>query len=668
MKRNIIAAIVIAAAGALLYANALESPFAFDDGYNIADNTYLRMSEFSFVSLYEAALRSPSSRRPVANMSFALNHLLGGYDVRGYHVVNTIIHVLNGILVFFLAGILFRSPRTNGPGFVSTGRRDPDGSIWLVSLFSALIFVSHPIQTQSVGYIVQRMNTMAVMFYLLALLLYLCARMAAGVGKRRLLWSCCGLSWLLALGSKEIAIALPLVILLCEWYFMQDLDHQWLKKNSKPLVLIVLILLSISLVYMGGVPLEEISASFAKRNFTLAERVLTQFRVVILYISLLLLPLPSRLNLLHTISTSHSLLDPITTLLSLVSILVLIGIAVALAKRHRIVSFLVLWFFIHLVIESSVIGLEMVYEHRLYLPLVGSAMLLGYALWGGSARGKAWYPIVASLVVLLLGVGTYQRNQVWQSETALWTDVVSKSPDSHRAENNLGHALAGQGDVEGAKRHYENALSIRPNYADANYNLGVWYKGQGDRDQAMDYLSEALRINPGHAGAHNGLALLLEDQGRAREAARHYGRALQLNPRFAEAHNNFGILLEGQGEADRAILHYREAIRYKPGFSEACNNLGIALTRAGSVEEGISWFLEALEARPHSKSTHNNLGAALSQHGDLEAAIRHFTRALEIDPGYTDARRNLNIALGRINGSGDLPSPPNAIPLNDSRR
>ena len=367
--------------------------------------------------------------------------------------------------------------------------------------------------------------------------------------------------------------------------------------------------------------------------------------MVVFYFSLLLFPHPSRFNLLHSITTSHSLFEPITTLGSLVVLLALFGLAILLARKHRLVSFSILWLYIHLVVESSVIGLEMIFEHRLYLPMVGFALLSADLLSRLLAKRPTWAVIAATLIVFCLGASTTLRNGVWQDHVTLLTDVVAKSPGSHRAWNNLGSALATRGDSEEALRHYQKALQVKPNYAETHYNLGVWHKAQGDPDQAMVHYLKALSLHPGHAGAHNNLGMLLQDQGKISEAVTHYRRALSLKPELAEAHNNMGILLENQGKLDEAIGHYREAARYEPDFAEAYNNLGIALTRKGRIKEGIESFSKALELQPDGERTYNNLGVALSQLGDYKTAIAYFTRALEIDPDYTEARRNLQIAL-----------------------
>jgi hypothetical protein len=206
------------------------------------------------------------------------------------------------------------------------------------------------------------------MFYILSLLFFVKARLSKKRGRKALLYTACILAGILGLGSKQITATLPVFIFLYEWYFFQDLSRVWLKRHAVPLVGILLILFTVSLFYLGINPIERVLATYEHRDFTLGQRVLTQFRVVIFYISLLIFPHPSRLNLDRDFALSYSLFNPLTTLLSMAVIMGLIGIAVYSAKRQRLMSFGILWFLGNLIIESSVVGLEIIFDHRTYLP------------------------------------------------------------------------------------------------------------------------------------------------------------------------------------------------------------------------------------------------------------------------------------------------------------
>jgi tetratricopeptide (TPR) repeat protein len=501
---HVMAMLSIAVLCLAAYSNSLSGPFVFDDILNIQDNQSLHWTSLSWSGVQRALRESNLSSRPIANLSFALNYYFGQHNVWGYHAVNVGIHLLTALLVYWLTlATLERVPARGDRGL------RPSVAHW-VALTAALIFASHPIQTQAVTYIVQRMTSLCVLFYLAALLLYIYGRTAEASRRRWALWVGSFACWGLALGSKEIAATLPLTILLYEWYFFQDLSAVWVKKNAKFGLLALVLLGMVAWAYLGNQSLDKVLAEYSHYDFTLGERLLTQPRVVVLYLSLLVLPHPSQLNLIHQVVTSQSLLEPISTLLSMAGILGLLGLAAYLARRHRIASFCLLWFFLHLVIESSVIALGMVFEHRLYLPMFGFSLLVAWLLFTLAGR-KSWWPVaVAGVVCLLLAVGTYQRNRVWQDAVTLWSDAVSKSPQSARAHNNLGNALEGLGQPQEAVGHYQQALRLKPDLAEAHNNWGSALAIQRRLPEAAEQYRRALRLKPDFSAARNNLRRIEE--------------------------------------------------------------------------------------------------------------------------------------------------------------
>jgi len=640
--------VVISLVCILVYSNTTGSPFIFDDHPNIRENPYVRITNFDLKQLYNAGFKSPNARRPVANISFALNYYLGKYHVAGYHIVNIIVHLVNGILVYFLALIIFKQASHTRDRKILQIRT---GSIPLMSFFAALIFITHPVQSQSVTYIVQRMNSMAAMFYLCSLLFYIYGRLVRIKWQQWALFGGCLLSWILAIGCKEIAATLPLIILLYEWYFIQDLKTDWIRQNIKCVAGLCAVFCLMIFIFLGKNPVDNILASYAGRDFTLLERVLTQPRIVVFYISLLFCPLPSRLNLLHFFTTSHALTAPLTTLFSLLVIFSLLGFAIYIAKKQRLISFFILWFFINLIIESSVIGLEMVFEHRLYLPMFGFAALSAYFLFGVLSKQQSGAIAVSVIVILSFAAATYARNSAWQDETTLLSDIISKNPQSHRAHNNLGVVLNRQGRTKEAMDHYYQALRIKPYHTDAHYNLGNALDNQGRKKEAMDHFLQVLRITPDHTDTHNNLGVILNELGRKKEAVDHFLQALKKNPGHEEAHYNLGNALNEQGRKKEAMNHYYQALRIKPDYVDARNNLGLALMNQGRLDQAVDHFFQALRIDPGYVRAHNNLGNALAKQGRLDEAIYHFSKALRIKPDYVDAQYNLGVALSH---KGDI--------------
>ena len=217
--------------GALIYSNSLNGPFVFDDLDEILGNESIRLTEINHHGLWAAAFDSPSPKRPFANLSFALNYYAGGYDVTGYHLTNLVVHLASGVLVYCIALLTLR--QLAGPRRAET---DPATSIRAAAfaVVAAGIFVAHPIQTQSVTYVVQRMSSMAAMFYFLSLLLFILGRRSKSTRLRWLVWAGSLGAWILALGTKQTAATLPIIILLYEWYFFRDLRDGPHQLDSKP--------------------------------------------------------------------------------------------------------------------------------------------------------------------------------------------------------------------------------------------------------------------------------------------------------------------------------------------------------------------------------------------------------------------------------------------------
>jgi protein O-mannosyl-transferase len=550
----------------LIYAGSLGGPFLFDDGNNILDNPHIRITHLSWEDLMRAGFESPLANRPVAYMSFALNYYLGGYHVAGYRLLNILIHIFAGFFLYLFFKTTLRLPAVQ----MRYGRHP-----WLPYV-AALIWLIHPLHIQSVTYIVQRMTSMAAMFYVLSMLLYARARISASRLKQALLSAGCLFTGLLALGTKEIAATLPLFIFLYEWYFFQDLSRNWLKHGIIFGAAALLAMIGVSYLYLDGQPLAKLMAGYQGRDFTMGQRMLTEFRVVILYLSLVFYPHPGRLNLDYDFPLSDSLLNPATTLLSLGTIIACLILAARLARKDRLLSFCLLWFFANLAIESSIIGLELVFEHRTYLSSM-LIVLMALILAERHAASKALKIAAICSVVLIFCAWTFERNSVWRSDVAIWQDTVTKSPHKARPHNNLGNALKLQGDLAGAIKHYREALSISPNYPKAYNNLGTALAAQGKPEQAVEQFEQALQLNPAYAEAYNNIGATLAGQKKFKEAAAYFAEALRLRPDHAGAYNNMGTALIKLNRLHDALAHFYAAMRLNPRDEATRKNIEICL-------------------------------------------------------------------------------------------
>ncbi|MBI5580862.1 MAG: tetratricopeptide repeat protein [Deltaproteobacteria bacterium] len=583
-----------------IYMGSLSGPFVFDDEPNITENRHIRLKRLSPEDVYAAAFNSPLPHRPVANASFALNYFFNGYNVVGYRFVNILIHIINGYLVYFLARFTLRTPALRG-------FREQAGAI---ACGAAILWLVHPLHTQSVAYIVQRMTSLTTLFYLLAMACYSGARLSTTTTRRNILLTLCAVSGLLALGTKEIAATLPIFIFLYEWFFFQQLEQDWLRRRLPALAGVCVAFGVIVLVFSGFEnPVERIFAPYAGGGMTAWQRVMTQFRVVVFYLSLLFWPAPSRLNLDHDVAISLALFDPATTLFSLLFVAGLFAAAVLTARREPLGAYATLWFLGNLVIESSVIRLELIFDHRTYLPSVFPAIVLVSLVFRFL---KQKWAAVALLAALAAGCSfwTWQRSHVWADEVALWRDCMEKSPLKPRPFNNLGSALSKIGRFEEAAAYLARAVKLKPNYDDARYNLGYVLVQLGQVDAGIRELLEAVRIEPRNHMALNNLGVAYLIQENYPDAVRHLQEALRLNPDFEAAHNNLGVALKNQGDLAGAIRQFSEAIRVNSNYAEAWNNLGVSLKEQGRLKEAGNSFRRALQISPNYAAARRNLEEA----------------------------------------------------------
>ena len=631
------AIVVIAVLGLVIYSNTFNVPFIFDDANNIIENEQIRVTEIDLGQFYDAAFKSRAPR-PVAFFSLALNYYFGGLEAVGYHWVNLIIHIANGVLVYFLASHTYRLFWGGNSGQLDSSNSSTVG--WL-SLFAACLFVAHPLQTQAVTYIVQRMTSLSALFYLLALLLYVYGRLSYVRQTRWLLWAGCVGAGLLSLGSKQISITLPVVILLYEWYFFRDLNREWGMRSLKYLFAIVVVLGVVALLFLGTSPIEHLEKGYSYRDFTVGERVLTQFRVVVWYLGMILLPLPSRLNLLHSVTTSHSLFDPITTLFSAAILLALVALAVYMARRQRLLSFCIFWFFITLSVESSIIALEMVYEHRVYLPMFGLAMVVPVLLQRILAKQHVVAAALACLVIISLGYSTYARNQVWQDSVTLWSDVIAKTPDSSRGHVELGHVYRREGKLDAAVLEYTKAIDVEPDEGKIFKHRAIVYSGLREFDLAMADFNQAIDLKPDDPEAYTGQGRIYRMLGKPRLAIDSYSQAIEVDELFSMAYNNRGTVYQSLGDYSLALDDYSKAIELKPLYAPAYYSRGLVHSKMGDHSQALADYGKTIELDENYFGAYNSRGDIYQQQGKQKLAITDYMKALALQPEIQSAHENL---------------------------
>jgi tetratricopeptide (TPR) repeat protein len=299
--------------------------------------------------------------------------------------------------------------------------------------------------------------------------------------------------------------------------------------------------------------------------------------------------------------------------------------------------------------DNAIFRFSLVFDHFQYLASMGPLALAG----AGLARladfvipGRYW--LQASLcagLLLILGVTSWQRAWVYESEETLWTDTLAKNPNCWVGHNNLGAALMQKGQMDEAAAQFQKALEINPNYAQALYNLGNALMRKGQVDEAMIQYQKALKINPNFAEIHYNLGLALTQKGRLDEAMAQFQKAVEIKFNFTEAHYILGNILLQKGRADEAINQYQIVLAINPNYDITRDNFGNALMRKGRVDEAIAQYQKALAINPNDAEAHSNFGVALLQKGRLDEAIVQCQQALAINPNFADAHNNFGWAL-----------------------
>lgn len=530
-----LALLATAAITVLAYYPGMSAGFYFDDESNLLEAAALHWTQFSLSNVSGAVRDAHLTSRPVANVSMAINHLASGLDPAPYHWTNLVIHIAAGLALFWVI-TLFQHHH-------GAGRGDQN-----IALLAVLLFLVHPLNIQATTYVVQRMTSLATVFVLLSLGSYISGRFQSDVASRRRWFVLAGTCFLLAAGSKETGfLLLPLLLLYEVCFNSTELFAGYRRMVVRFGNFTIALGGSLTLLAIGwlGWALAGESISWAEtmpyRDFTGIERVLTQGRVQFFYLSLLIWPAPSRLNLDHAFTVSRSLLEPATTLLAFVVIAVIVIMAIRSIRTRPNLAFPALAYLLLHSIEAGPISLELVFEHRMYLPMTMIALLIGMNLRPTTRSQAVTSYAVLLVIAALLTVSTYQRNHVWGDEMSFHRDVAQKSPWKFRPQYNLGTQLGMRGDLDEAKAALEQAIRIWPDSSLAHNQLGTVYLITGRPGLAEQYYRLAIEYDPENAEALLNLAGVLMSQGRYEEERELLERFIQVAPPYLEEQKQWAL-------------------------------------------------------------------------------------------------------------------------------
>lgn len=615
---------LLALAIAAAYFNAQHAPFVFDDIPSLVENPSIRrlwpLTDVLFPSVHGGLT---TSGRPLLNLSFALNYAVSGEAVWSYHLANVLIHAGAALVLFGLVRRIWATRAANAE---------------IAALAVAALWALHPLQTESVTYIVQRAESLMGLLFFGTL--YLLVRglqserpngwLAASVG-----------TCMLGVGAKEVIAVAPLLALLLDRTFLAgSFREAWRRRRGYYFAL------AATWLPLGALVLAAGGNRGGTVGFDLGipwgAYLLTQARALTTYLKLSLWPQPLVFD--YGIEYFARFIDALPFVVFVAAIL---GSTLVALRRWPLVGFAGTWFCVLLAPTSLVpSSVQLIVEHRVYLSLAAVVLLGVVAAHRVGGRKALW----ASLVLAVVAAGlTVRRNEDYRDALTLWGDTVAKRPGSLYARENYGVALQQAGRLPEAIEQHAAAVRLKPDDAKLHYNLAGALAELGRLPEALWEYEAALRLEPENADVHNNFAAALVRAGRIDEARAHYAAAAQARPQNAQFQTNLAGVLRRLGRFDEAVVHYREALRLQPD-ADAHHNLASILTESGRPEEALPHFETAL--RLHNDDvTRGDMGEALLVAGRLDEALAIFRALSARAPGNVAARFGAGSVLAAMGRS-----------------
>jgi len=623
-----LACAVLVLAGLAAYSDSFNGPFIFDDTVFVD-----RPSARHLWPIWPTLV----GQRPVVQLTLALNYTLGGAGVGGYHVFNVAIHLLAGLTLFGVMRRTLRAPRLAG--------RFSEKTATALAFCTALLWTLHPLQTGAVTYIIQRMESLMGLFYLLALYCLIRSESAP----RPVGWATAAvISCALGMGCKEVMVSAPAMLLLYDRVFITGSFHEALRRRWP----LYVGLLATGFLLAGSVRQafvkSPLSAGFSLESVTPSQYARSQLDVVLHYLVLAFCPTGLCLDYNWPVAKIPSDIVP-----GAIVIGVLLAVTVLALVRRPMWGFAGAWFFVILAPSSSFLPIrDLAFEHRMYLSLAAIAAvmvvaiyLIGKQLARRLDKTEAERALSAALLALVLaisaaavlGVLTWRRNALYQSGIAIWQDTVNKRPDNPRAWNNLADALINAGDYAKVLRCCDEAIRLRPNFPEPYNNRGLWYANQGQFEEAVKNYALAIRMRENFPLAYNNRASAYIHLGQYEQAIQDCLRAVELDPQLAMAYYNLGNAYAKAEDDAEAVAAYNKAIELKWNYAETYYKLAGALQRIGRSDDALANYDKAIAMYPDYSDAYfdrANLRVAARRFAE---AMKDFDAAIRLRPDYAEA-------------------------------
>ena len=641
--------ILFAATAFAIYFNSLNNGFFLDDIHHITANPYLKTPAnipLFFTDFRTFSTAGPAHYRPMVLVSHSLNYYLGGLNPEGYRILTLLFHIGSAFLIFLIVQSIFsRIIARSGNETRLAGFHLSKGIF--ASIVSGMIFLTTPFNSEAINYLSARSNVLCAFFYLFAFWCWVKYREETVYGatlKRK--WGFYIASifiFLLAMLTKEVAITLPIALLIFDVLFVP----------GKRIFDYLRYIPFIAVAFIAGIMprfifVGEVVKSGAPRELRI--QMLTGIKVTARYIYSMLLPV--NLNALHVVREPASLTDT-SALASLALLIIILAVSFRLWRDKRPVSrvllFFILWFFLSLAL-IAILPLSLAYqESRGYLASSGLAIIAGILIESGIWRLKiserTRYATAAMILFIIIVVSSalvVNRNMDWRSGLTLWTDSIDKAPSSFFAHGMLAEYYAAEGQYEEAVKEMETAIRVNPDYFAAYELLGQIYAMRGETKKAREMFHRSIALSPYNTPSHRGLARIYLEEGSLEEARTELIKVLNISPNDIPATRQLIEIFSRKGELDIAENNYLRLIMKDQGNPALHQGLGLIYQRKGEWDKAISEYQEVLTYTPGETGTLLDLSSAYSAIGDVNRAEETMRKAVSADPDNAE----VNLASG----------------------
>ncbi len=578
----------------IIYGNTLTHDFVYDDDYIIVNNPFIQhwtSDPFSFFNSSYFQKSGEFTYRPVATLTYLVNYSLWKTNPFGFHLFSVLLHTICTILIFFTGLLFFKKNK-------------------LLAMGSALLFACHPAISEAVNCVTFNEDILTTIFFLLSFNLYI--KSCKSTSNRLFFIFLAFFSFFCALLSKEMAIILPVIIVLYDIFIDSEENFSLLKSlkklNQKKFFylgfgLIIFVYLMIRFVWMYF-PVESKVVSFGD----LYTRFMFLPHNILLYLRLAVFPF--LLNADYVFKYP-SYVWSIYNLMGLIFISALIYFSFRIYSYSRNISFGIWWYLICLLPVTNIIQISNPWAERyLYLPMFGFCIviieLLNKMYLSKTDKKNSGYVFFAILIILF-SVKTFSRNIIWKDQCTLWQTTVEVSPDSFRAHNNLGRCYSNRMSMDSSIIEFKKAIELNPSDGDLYKNVGSAYYDSKNFADALVYYFKALKLKKDN---------------------------LELLHIIVQCYNNLDSL-------DKSLEIYKKLLQIEPANADIYSNMGVIFLKKKNFAESISQLNKSLQLNPNNPNSYFNLGTVYATMGDYKNAISMWEKVLKINPEDQSASKNI---------------------------